>query len=243
MRLFILPGNPPAQHFYRIWVDELRERVPSLQAQIAFYPLQVEATSDSLAYFERLVEALRAQLHAFTEREPADLVGHSLGGNLALQLLERDFARVERAHLLHPFLRRPRPKARALLQLAYQVSRRAPVAEWLVRAQPWIGRFLPDAHALTADEIRVFIQLAGHEHRTIAQNRSPLLLDSALKPKLRAYTTPGDIWCPPNVVEALARGSEHMTGPVPHDFVVHRRGRDRMTAFLLKGLNGSKGRS
>jgi pimeloyl-ACP methyl ester carboxylesterase len=235
MKLFILPGNPPARHFYEVWIQELRERHPSLRAEVAHYPLQVE-TRDSSAYLERLADTVTEQFLAFrrSDGQPTRLVGHSLGGNLALRVLERVPGEVERADLLHPFLRRPLASARAILRIAHELYRRTPsVGDWLVRAQPVLGLLNADALKMTPDEIRVFAQIAFHEHLTIAQDTSPFDIDEALRAKLRIYSNERDVWSPPLLFAKLDVANKPFRGPALHDFIVRRAERDLVGEFLL----------
>jgi len=204
MNFFILPGNPPARYFYELWAAEIRERHPDARIEVAKYPLTPDI-QDSRGYFRDLTNLLTKQFLEFRDREGANisLVGHSLGGYLALKVLEKIPDDVESCYLLHPFLRQPMPLGRAILKLAHTLKYLPSFEKWLVRAQPLIGSFLDEALKITSEEIHVFAQLAYHEHLTISQDLSPPDIDPHLIHKVHVYSTEGDIWCPPSTVASL----------------------------------------
>ena len=233
MNLFLLPGNPPALHFYELWAHEIREKIPGARVEVARYPLRIER-GDSTAFFERLVDDVSSQYLAYLAQTkgPASLVGHSLGGYVALKLLSRIPDRVETCHLLHPFLRRPALSGRAILKLGSTVASLPSAHKWFLRIKPMIGLFLNAAHKLTDEEIRVFAELVHHEHLSIGQDLSSPAISSELRRKVCVYSTPGDRWCPPETVASLGEGIRHVTGPGRHDFVVRRSDRDLLFEHL-----------
>ncbi|MEO5667663.1 MAG: hypothetical protein ABIR96_06375 [Bdellovibrionota bacterium] len=233
MNLFILPGNPPALHFYELWAQEIRAQHPESKIEIAHYPLW-QSEGDSHAYFRDLVAVVTKQFLEFRKREgiQASLVGHSLGGYLALKILEKVPSEVEKCYLLHPFLRQPLKRGRALLKLAYELRCHTPMEKWLVRLQPLVSLALEEASKITAEEIHVFTQLAYHEHLTISQDQSSPAVAPELLKKVFVYSTEGDIWCPPATVASLGKDVRHTVGSASHNFVVTRKNRDRVSAYL-----------
>jgi pimeloyl-ACP methyl ester carboxylesterase len=233
MNYFILPGNPPAKHFYNVWANEIRERSPQSQTAVASYPL-LSGCSDSQEYFRQLARSVAAQFLEFRQSAPgaSALVGHSLGGYLALKIYQEMPELVDACYLFHPFLRQPEARGRFLLKLAHDLRRFSSLETWLVRARPLVGLFLPEAHRLSDEEIHVFTQLAYHEHLSIAQDRTAPLLSEELQKKLHIYSTNGDTWCPPASISMLGTGLRHVNGAASHNFVVRKSERDLVFDFL-----------
>ena len=233
MNYFILPGNPPATHFYKIWGAEIRERSPRTHTAVATYPL-LHGCTDSHEYFRQLTGEVANQFLAFRERAqgPSALVGHSLGGYLALKILHAMPDKIDACYLLHPFLRQPEARGRLLLKLAHDLKRLSSLEKWLVRAKPVVSLFLPEARHLSSEEIHVFTQLAYHEHLSIAQDLAAPLLSQELQKKLHVYSTNGDTWCPPASIAHLGPELRHFNGPASHNFIVKKAERDLVFDFL-----------
>jgi pimeloyl-ACP methyl ester carboxylesterase len=230
---FFLPGNPPATHFYEVWGSEVRERSPQSRTAVAKYPL-VEGYGDSQKYFEHLAQNVATQFLEFRERGPgpAALVGHSLGGYLALKILQAMPEEIDACYLFHPFLRQPEARGRVLLKLAHDLRRLSSLEKWLMRAKPLVSLFLPEARHLSSEEIHVFTQLAYHEHLSIAQDLTAPLIPHDLQKKLHVYSTNGDTWCPPESISLLGTELRHVNGPASHNFVVKQAERDLVFDFL-----------
>jgi|GEM_PF-1149984 len=236
---FILPGNPPALHFYELWGQELREHNTDLKIRVARYPLatgkaEKSEKSDSNLYFENLTDSLIEQINEFRVAHGGNisLVGHSLGGYLALKVLNRIPDQIHACHLFHPFLRRPTPRGRVLLKVAHELHKLPSLDKWLLRIQPTLGIFMKEALSITHEEIKIFTELAFHEHLTISQDLSAPQLGEEAKSKIFAYSTKGDTWCPPQSIDSLGQGVHHVVGPAAHNFVVNRAGRDLISKQL-----------
>ena len=50
MHFFIIPGNPPAIHFYKLWAEEIKKEFPESFITISSYP-HLPVSHDSFEYF------------------------------------------------------------------------------------------------------------------------------------------------------------------------------------------------
>ncbi len=220
---------------YETWGRELRERDPGLRFRVARYPLFNPSIDTTPAqYFEALSESLAVQLQDFYAESEGGvrIVAHSFGGYLALKLLERSVERVEACYLLHPFLRQPGARGRALLRTVYALNHLPSIGDGLVGIRPFVGRFLKEARQITPEEISVFLQIAHYEHLGIVPDRSELRVPPELGAKLRVYSHPRDTWCPPESLRSLGPGVRHVVGAASHNFILRRPERDLVADFL-----------
>lgn len=234
MNLFILPGNPPIRHFYQIWKDEILSQKTNLQIEIATYP-HLKDVGHSKEYFEKTIASISNQIIDFQNRSktPIALVGHSLGGFLALQVLEKNPNLVEKCFFIHPFLRRPSHSGLALLSLARALRRNQKIEKLLLHLQPQISKWMPEAAALNAEEISIFLHFAFHEYEVIGKDTSPITLNPKWLHKIFIYTTDDDIWCPESVRRQFETLATHTKGPASHAFIVHQEERKLLTDFLF----------
>ncbi len=209
-KIVIIPGNPPASHFYERWKKEI-ELITNQNVIIDYYPSFAETTC-SATYLKK-IENFYAQ--SIRRHKRITLIGHSIGGYIALKLLEQYHENIEQCALLFPFLHSPGKKAKCILVALHHLSNKL----WLKK--PFItslGWFYPNIRKLIPNEITSGLALAYHEHKTIGQEKS-IHISPHLHPKITLYYTHHDTWCSKKVLKSLHPQLRTELINVTHDFV------------------------
>lgn len=217
---FIIPGNPPALHFYELWKNDILAKNPTAQVQISEYP-KLDHNRDSGEVMQNILSTHAERLLAFqhANRGPLTLIGHSLGGHFALKLLNQHSDAIYRTVLIHPFLRTPSNRGKKIIQGLSLLHGRTLCQNLILRSRKFLERFNDDLAMVTNEQILTCLNLTFHEHNTIAQDQTHLVIDEALRSKLNVFYVPGDIWCSPNVISALEPQVRTIECTEPHDFV------------------------
>lgn len=237
MNYFLIPGNPPAVHFYELWGQEIRTLAPKARIKVSPYLLPSEKTESDEAMRE-LLRGHRQQLESFYQETgaPSTVMGHSLGGYFALKLLESCPDRIERVVLIHPFLRRPSVEGRSLLRLATLLSSNQKLLKATLRAKGALRRAFPELEFVTNEELLKAARIARHEEATIALDRSPISIPEPLREKIIFLHTKKDWWCQPQVIAELSQQVRVELCEETHNFVTDKGQR---LSLLKKILSNS----
>jgi len=233
VNLFIIPGNPPAVHYYDLWGQELVAAGLIRAYRVSAYP-RFELRTDSVDYFCRVADH-HAQAfldYCANSEDPVRVLGHSLGGSMALEILERHSALVVSCILLHPFLRAPAVRGQAILSLLRRLHYSPLFEKSLLRFRPLLQRLVSDFKNLSDEELKTFLNLAFHESVVMGSDRSPLRINPRLVSKIQLLYCQNDTWCPPETVAQLASQLSLKDCGVSHAFVVSAKERAKMTTCL-----------
>ena len=213
-KIIIIPGNPPARYFYEAWKKEL-ERTVNHEVIIDYYP-SFDDTTCSLEYLKKIENFY---LEEVKKHEKVMLIGHSIGGHIALKILEKYSDKIDHCVLLFPFLHSPGFKAKLILGAINQINTRTFLTTrltGLLKILSWLDK---DIKKLTTHEIHSSLNFACHEHTTIGSKKI-IKNNPKLNKKITVYYTHKDTWCSKKVVRNLHPELRTEFIPIKHNFVV-----------------------
>lgn len=221
--IFLIPGNPPALHFYKLWRDEILAVQPEAQIFIGPFPI-LELRQSSVDYFRAFAHELEGRFLDWQKSVtgPVALIGHSVGGYFALEILKRQHSLVEECALLFPFLKAPTRRGRSILKIVQTLqgwSRFEPLA---LRLHPWLSKVHGDLAKVEKTEVRACLRLAFHEQQVISRDQSALEIAPALREKLLLLYGDNDTWCPQSLIETLkTQVRSHQRVGASHAFIMY----------------------
>lgn len=224
---FIIPGNPPAVHFYELWKNEILELLPNAIIRVAVYPNAI-ATVDPKTAMQFIADNLTSQVEILAKECASSVVllGHSLGGYFAYEVLKNNPSIVANAVLLFPFLRKPTLQGQWILQCLRAIHYLSIIKNIVFGSRKLLERMLPVWIHIKDEELRVSFDLAFLEYHTIGQDNSELKIPLAIRSKLHLLYVPGDVWCSSLVINTLRAQVQSLQVDEPHAFIVsqqHRR--------------------
>jgi predicted alpha/beta hydrolase family esterase len=235
MNYLLIPGNPPAVHFYEEWKNEIELSQKDFIARVSSYgPLTKHHSISSK--LDEMINHHHEQLEKFHQQvfKPVTIIGHSLGGFVALKLLEKSPAMVKEVILLHPFLRQPDLKGRFILKIVATLSNIDFIPKTLVKNRnvlEWFSRELP---FVTNEEMYLSFEIAHFESKSIMKDISPISFTHIDKTKIKMFYCDKDIWCPMRVVNEL-RSQIHSTECLePHGFITEKKHRESLWQKIIK---------
>lgn len=236
MNYFIVPGNPPALYFYQLWKQEILALAPQSAVYVSHYA-RLPWTRNSQQYLQQVAQIHIQQYLQFRAQVtgPIVLVGHSLGGWMALQILQELEDKVDRCILLQPFLTRPTWKGRAILSFVHSLHGERGIVEIIIsQTRRLIEMFVQDLKHVTKDEVGSALSLAFHEK--VVFGRAPIAPKAKLQnpKKLHFISSATDIWCPPQIVRELSQWMKHEAQIASHGFVVSSHERAEMLKMILQ---------
>jgi hypothetical protein len=237
MNYFIIPGNPPAVHFYKLWKKEIELFRPEAKVKICVYP-RLEKENNSQVFFEKILLSHQEQLKQFYEevQAPVTLIGHSLGGYFSLKLLEGSSDFIQQTILLHPFLRFPKKRGKLILRTVSFLEKSKTIQDLIVRKRNFLERFSDELPFVSDDELYKTFAIAKHEFKVIAQDKRPLVIDDVYRDKIRVFYHGNDTWCPPHVFKSLQTQISAVECSEPHGFITEKG----LRQSLMKKILGDK---
>lgn len=238
MNYLLIPGNPPARHFYDLWAQEIELHHPGSHAQVGVYP-DLPLTSDSRQAMNLITDSLTQQLKDFHHQvqAPVIILGHSLGAHFALKMLEQSGDLVQAVGLLHPFLRRPQWRGRMILDFVSALSVAPRIPQTLVKSRRGLDLISAELPFVSDAEILNSFQIARHEKVTIGRDQTPLRISAADRARVFAFYCDEDIWCGSQVIRELEEQIPTQKFSAPHGFITERRYRDQVfTAIHRTGI-------
>ncbi len=235
MNLFIVPGNPPAVHFYKLWRSEILAAHPEYNIEVSSYSRH-KLRIDSYQYLERVAEGHSAALERFRAEVggPVTIVGHSLGGWMTLKLLEKSFEFVDNAFLLYPFLREPTRSGHRLLDLFHHLHQLPFLEKVFLKGRPYFKALYSDFQHLSDEEIRSALNLVYHERNSIAKQKVTPTIAPYLAKKLHLIYCDDDRWCSKDLVNDLTKIMTYTKTKATHGFVVSKKERATVFKAILK---------
>jgi predicted alpha/beta hydrolase family esterase len=236
MNYFIIPGNPPAVHFYQLWGSEIIVRVPTAKVKVSSYP-KLEKNSNSESAMNEVLTAHLEQLMDFYNetKSPITIIGHSLGGNMALKILHQDMNEVvKKAILIHPFLKRPSKVGQIILKTAASFYDRDALQAGLIKNRRFLEYLSNDLPHVTNEEMEKAFHLAKHELIQIASDTNPLHIHPEKRDKVSVFYKHNDPWCPAGVIAELCEQVKLFECTEPHNFVTSKLHRHGLLDKILK---------
>jgi pimeloyl-ACP methyl ester carboxylesterase len=233
LQLFIIPGNPPALYFYKLWAEELQLEYPGCSVCISPYP-KLPICNDSSQYFNDTIAAHGRELLAFQRavKKKVVIIGHSLGAWMALRLIEEHDMIIENCLLLYPFLQRPSFKGRAILKSMHYLYNIPFIENLLLTGRPILEKVFKDLRHVTDEELRTSLTLAYHEHKMIGCSKEDLQISEQLREKLHMIYCDQDTWCPLHTVNKMKKWISCEKTNTTHGFITSTQER----AIVLKSL-------
>jgi hypothetical protein len=235
MNYFIIPGNPPAVHFYELWGKEMIARAPAAKVRVSHYPKLIKNLDSEKAMDQVFTAHLEQLINFYDEtKSPITIIGHSLGGNFGLRILNEDMNDiVKKAILIHPFLKQPNKLGQVILKAATLFHQSDVLQTGLIKNRKFLHFLSDDLPHVTNEEIEKAFHLAKHESITIGTDRSPIHIHHEKKDKVSVYHKRGDIWCPAGAVAELREHVKIFECSEPHNFVTAERHRHSLFTKIL----------
>lgn len=227
MHYFIIPGNPPAAYFYELWGKEIESSQPGACTVVSRYSPLTETTNSKQAMVE-VLNGHHLQLKKFCEKigSPCTIIGHSLGAYFAMGLLENESTLINKAILVHPFLRSPSLLGKLILKTVGGISYSGSLQQSILKVRKGLDYLHSDLKHVTDEEIRISFQLARHEEATIARDLNPINISKEHSEKIAVIHANKDTWCSPHSVAELRKSVKVYECLEPHAFVTkedHRK--------------------
>lgn len=228
MNYFIIPGNPPAVHFYEQWGKEIIAKVPAAKVRVSHYPKLVKNLNSEKAMNDVVAAHLEQLMEFYNEtNSPISILGHSLGGNISLRILNEDMNEVvKKAILIQPFLRSPGMLGQLILKAAAAIADREAIQAGLIKHRKFLEYLSRDLPHVTDEEIENCFHLVKHESKLIASDRSPIHIHHEKRDKVSVFYNRKDMWCSGGVIKDLREKVKLFECSEPHTFVtsgLHRR--------------------
>ncbi|MDF1683650.1 MAG: alpha/beta fold hydrolase [Legionellaceae bacterium] len=227
-KIIIIPGNPPASYFYEAWKQELKH-ITHHDVLIDYYPSFNHITC-SQKYLEKIEDFYADQIQ---NHEKIILIGHSIGGHIALKLLEKYPEKIDRCVLLFPFLHSPGIKGKLMLSALHQINKRAFLKARRFKMLKLLSYLDQDINKLNIHEIDSSLSFAFHEHKTMVHKKN-ININPDLCKKITLYYTNKDTWCSKKVVRKLHPEMHKTFTEINHNFVTSPEQRQKMNHCLFR---------
>lgn len=229
----IIPGNPPASFYYDLWCKELKGIYPEYHFVSYAYPIQ--RSQNSKDYISEIVD-FYAQLildrHADT---PITIVGHSVGGHIAYELLKRDELSIRRSILIFPFFGKPRFVGKALLHVVSFIDRKKMIKKQLIKNKLLLSKIWKELENIKDDELISSTRLAHHEKYFFKDFIFPKI-NSDQKDKVHLIYNLKDTWCTPKAINKLKNVMDSTHIDSVHDFIVFPKERMALSKLMKSFL-------
>ena len=235
MNFFIIPGNPPAIHFYELWRKEIEQQLPGAIGFSSDYPM-LQSTSDSALFMNQVSSHHQKNFENFCSRVsgPVTILGHSLGAYFSLKLLNECDSKIENVILIHPFLRTPTERGKIILKTVSTFDRFSLLKNLILKQKRGLQYLAKDLMHVTEDELMKTFPIATHEWNIVGKDNSPLKIPSHHQKKISLYHTEMDTWCSPQVIQELKEQVQVYSCLEPHDFITQESYRLSLLKKILQ---------
>jgi len=214
-KIIVIPGNPPASYFYEAWKKELN-LMTNNKVMIDYHP-SFDDTTCCLEYLKKVEDFYLEQVQ---NNEKVILIGHSIGGHIALKILEKHYEKIEHCVLLFPFLHSPGFKGKLVLGILNLINKTTFLKAGLAGLLKPLSWLYKDIKMLTSNEINSSLNFAFHEHKTIGRKKN-ININPKLNHKITLYYTNKDTWCSKKVIQNLHPEIRTEFININHNFVVY----------------------
>lgn len=230
MNIIIFPGNPPAQYYYRLWIEELKEEHPEYK----YYYFDYNEPNDNLSAEENLImmqQNLNAKVDEASNGEETIIIAHSFGA----YFLERYYNREKFSCLLiYPFLGRPKWRGKLTLDLAYISSPLFKIKTFQRLFNKSLNILMPATQNILPEELSKGIKTAGIEKLILRNNLRSNIVEQIHNATL--FYNLSDTWSPPPTINFISSKMKSVEADCAHDFVLIKSERDIMTILLKEFL-------
>ncbi len=235
MNFFIIPGNPPALHFYELWMREIEQHLPGAIGFSSDYPA-LQWTSDSSLFMHQVSLHHQKNFENFCARVsgPVTVLGHSLGAYFSLNLLNECDSKIEKVILIHPFLRSPTERGKIILKTVSTLDRFSLLKNLIMKQKRVLQHLAKDLRHVTEDELMKTFSIATHEWNIVGKNSTPLKIPTHQHKKVSLYHTYMDTWCSPQVIQELKEQILVYPCVEPHDFITQESYRLSLLKKILQ---------
>ncbi|MEZ4815889.1 MAG: hypothetical protein R3A80_11930 [Bdellovibrionota bacterium] len=231
MNIFIIPGNPPASYYYLKWIEELKESSLFSGFHFHIYP-EFKNEKNSVRYLEKMISFYEGKL---ANLENVVLLGHSVGGKIAYEIMKKNPSNVKKCYLLFPFLCRPGLRGRMVLSLVPQLTDLLGF-EVIFKSKNYIKYIVKEVEVLTREEVSVCLGIVSHERNTVAKTLTIERVDPVCGEKIKVFYTDGDTWCGKNSTKQFSKFLNSKKLNLSHEFVVKNSERALLTQELIMDL-------
>jgi len=233
MKYFIIPGNPSAKYYYQKWVNELQEEYIFDEFKTVMYPLFSNELSPE-EYFESMISFYEKEIKSYAQNSEINIIGHSIGGYMALKALERCPELIKKCIMVFPFMGNPAPVGKGMLRLTSILENSKCGFDFFMNRVESLKFFIPPIKFVERDEFKAGIRLGHFERLYFAKKNALPVIDPKLKSKVVMYYNSNDNWCTPLTVNAMVTEkikTEHVKAK--HDFIVSASHRKTLTSIIV----------
>jgi dienelactone hydrolase len=162
------------------------------------------------------------------------LIGHSVGGTIALDILKQDYDIIDKCVLLFLFLGRPGHKGKIVLNTVGALVKNKRFIPFLLTKRSIIDLLNPSFAKISDNEIEASLMFAYHERKTFGKVKKVKKLESSILEKVITLTCPKDTWCQNKYL--LQAGLNINELKVSHDFVVEAKQRQMVNKHLIRNI-------
>jgi len=239
MHFFIIPGNPPARHFYEIWRDELKAafKLESFQTTVDYFPA-FDMGLDSYDYWDKMVEFYEDRFLDLMRKSDKKvvLVGHSVGGMIALEILKKHPEHIDKCVLIFPFLGKPGGRGQLVLEVVNFFMKSKRFIPFFLSKKKYIDRYHPILKKISDEEVDACFKFAYHERRSVAKIKRQPAVPKEIADKILALSCPNDTWSHPTQIAHISHTLNIDELDVTHDFVTFPKQREQMNTYLVDNL-------
>jgi len=228
----IIPGNPPASHYYKLWCSELNTQFPNYHFETFSYPKFEEDCSQK--YLDNIVSHYVEIISSKYPNQQINLIGHSIGGYFASRVLGKLQDKIDQCFLIFPFFGKAKIQGRSLLNLISFIDQNEIIRNTFVNNKNILGKFWKELTHISEQELHSSTRLAHHEKLFFKSFESPDL-DEKLLSKLHLIYNSSDTWCSVVSVDKLKQSMNSTFIDSVHDFVIYPKQRENVNR-LLKSL-------
>ena len=229
MRFIILPGTPPSQHHYNLWIDELKQSFQNATFHYFDYMAPQKKMNASKS-FELMKQHLLKRIESVSDDGPTIIIAHSFGAYFLEDILENPMYEFI---LIFPFIGAPNWGARLTLDLAFfsNLFYRFTFVQKTFRFT--LTLFMPESRNIQANELVKGIETASME-RQLLRNRIAWKTKQFTSNSTLIFNN-ADRWSPGTTSNFLKKMMKTVPTKITHDFVLYKDQRILMSD-LVKNL-------
>lgn len=226
-------GNPPAEYYYRLWIEELKTIHPDFN----YYYFDYCCPDDHLSPEQNLAlmqKTLDIQVNSIENNEKNLIISHSFGAYFLRPYYEHlNFECL----LIYPFIGVPSLKGKLTLDIAYFTSffyQFTLIQNFLHKC---LSLLMPEVKKVTTEELVKGIKTAKIESEVLRNSHMEINF-SKIKNATFIFNL-NDIWSPPTTTKLLAQKMKGIEINLEHDFVLFPDQRIKMNQIILDYLQAA----
>jgi pimeloyl-ACP methyl ester carboxylesterase len=235
-KCLLIPGNPAVASYYLSWINEIENQNKNIEIAYSTSYVVFDRKLSGSEYAKAIIEHHEKSLLALPSSEKITIIGHCIGGYIALKLLEKYPERIEKIIILFPYIGYSEIPSLRFIRPFNFVDRHFPLVEILARYKNVFQKWKKEVVNIPKNELIEYLRFGLRQctyFTTYKFDPTPLSLQ---KDKIHFLYIQNDEWCPSTTIELLKPISHPQQVAIPHDFIVDKDQRQKMTDVLLPYL-------